>query len=154
MTKDEQVTSEIYKITLGSATSDDTIEPLEEKHTIQKGDIIKCSFDENGNVTKIVLIYDAAAIKMISVNPSVGDFHSPGYRYAMGTVERKSGKTVELKLSDGTLEYHAVGNKPIMLLNAEDRQTISSGVFADIRIGDALISINRGGNTVCSYIIR
>ena len=154
MTKDEQVASEIYKITLGSATSDDTIEPLEEKHTIQKGDIVKCSFDENGNVSKIVLIYDAAAKKMISVNPSVGDFHSPGYRYAMGTVERKSGKTVELKLSDGALEYHAVGNKPIMLLNTEERQTISAGVFADIRIGDELISINRGGNTVCSYIIR
>lgn len=154
LNKNETVAENLYKITLGSATTDDTIEPIEGEYKIKKGDIIKCSFDENGNVTKVVLIYSARNDKMISVNPSVGDFHSPGYRYAMGKVKRKSGKIIELELDDGTLEYHAVGNKPIMLINPEYGEAVETGTFADIRIGDEMMSINRGGNTVCSYIVR
>lgn len=154
VTKDDSIPSEIYKITLGSATADDTIEVIDGGHTIRKGDIIKCSFDENNNVNRIVLIYDAQEDTMVSVNPSVEDFHSPGYRYAMGTVDRKSGKVVELVMSDGSVEYHAVGNKPIMILDAEEGETVQTAAFSDIRTGDKMLSINRGGNTVCSYIVR
>lgn len=134
-TVNEKTTDTIYKIDKHSKSGDTLTAVNGQK--IQVGDLIKCSFDPKGKISKIAIIYDESERKIVSVNPYHGDFHESGERYVLGKVENKYEGYVFLTYIDSTgaekQEFHNIGTGLVYLINVRNNRIMEESTTAVIQ---------------------
>ena len=123
------------------------------------GDIIKYSFDANGAIDSIALIYSAENKKMYSVNPYHTDFHEKGQRYVMGEVNKKYEGYAELDVG-GNIECHNIGSADIYEVFPNKKEVLKKISQAEIKsaekngTGDTLIVITVAGAQKMTLLYR
>ena len=152
--------SENLKYITKYARAGDTLVDFEApKPKLGVGDLIKYSFNADGAIDCIAVIYSAASGKMHSVNPYHSDFHEKGQRYVMGTVDKKYEGYVELDVN-GNTECHNIGSAEILEVDTSRKNILKEISQAQIReekdgvAGDTLIIVTNAGSQIMTLLYR
>lgn len=151
---------QLYKIDK-YARSGDTLSPLTASKQLEKGDLIKCAFNQRNQVIRIALVYDASEKTMVSVNPYHGDFHEKGERYVYGKVENKYDQYIQLDVNNGaSKELHQIGVAKIFHVDITRKEILETASVAEIRDekhnknGTEIIILAEAGTPKTAYIYQ
>ena len=155
-TKDMDVLTSLKYLTKYSRNGDTLVDFTEATMpTVNKGDIIKYSLNENGYIDAIIMVYSADTQTMHSRNPYHNDFHELGYRYVRGVVKEVYDEYIMLDINDGArTECHRIGNVPIYEVKTSDKEIMKKIPMSEIGVGDTIIVLMGSGRQIMTLLYR